>query len=321
MQKLSSVKKALDKIKADIVLSVGSSCMCATRIEEFELRKEASPLDWMMVYDLNVAYELMKSDFKDFFMECENLGEFNPVHLRVRDKKTGMVSIHHFETKQALENQIIDFNALSVRRWRKIKERILHSHEIVFMYSGEYNLELFASFLQRISALFGEEKNYFLISVLNDEKKEFNEIQITQYELSKTLKIITYLGNNKNISNNEAEFWRGNSFLWTEVMKNITLDEKPIGAVLRVKNHLAYQLGEAMIVASKSIFTLLALPFLLLYVVKKYKKDCSESTKNILNLKDYRDYEEALKVQNGFAYRLGLCLIQARNGGGYLNCL
>ncbi|WP_323053706.1 CatB-related O-acetyltransferase [Campylobacter sp. MIT 21-1684] len=90
------------------------------------------------------------------------------------------------------------------------------------------------------------------------------------------------------------------------------------GAPLRVQSHLSYKLGKAMIEHSKSAVGILKLPFILLSVHKQHKKEsiCKNSKLPSLNL--YRDYEEALKIQNYLSYKLGAALIAAKKRGFFM---
>ena len=87
------------------------------------------------------------------------------------------------------------------------------------------------------------------------------------------------------------------------------LDEKPLpkGAVQRVQNHLAYKFGKALIENSKSLKGFLKLPFILNEISKEHKN----LKPNLIKLENYGDYEEALRVQNLFSYKLGLAFFKA----------
>lgn len=98
-----------------------------------------------------------------------------------------------------------------------------------------------------------------------------------------------------------------------EYYQNIAL--KPKGAVDRVKNHLAYRLGFAIIQA-KSPLKALMLPLSLIQILLTHKFEL-----RVLNtlyrfhsellppaLEDYADYEEALETKKHLSYRLGEAL-------------
>ncbi|RTI79835.1 sugar transferase [Campylobacter jejuni] len=103
-------------------------------------------------------------------------------------------------------------------------------------------------------------------------------------------------------------------------------------ARLKVQNHLSYKLGQAMIDNSKSILGCIRMPFVLFYIQEKhYKEQLAYNQKIKINpdlilpsLKEYPDYEEALKIKNYFSYKLGEAFIKASKNwykGGYIKFL
>ncbi|MCR8706008.1 hypothetical protein CAMP5121_08045, partial [Campylobacter sp. 2352 PW] len=100
----------------------------------------------------------------------------------------------------------------------------------------------------------------------------------------------------------------------------------------RIKNHLAYQFGLAMIDCSRNILGYVKMPFVLFKVFKQYQnkkkeyyKKISENPKLVLpKIKEYADYQEAIRLKESITYRLGQALIQANKtwyGGGYVRLL
>ncbi|NDJ26462.1 hypothetical protein GW575_00620 [Campylobacter sp. MIT 19-121] len=93
------------------------------------------------------------------------------------------------------------------------------------------------------------------------------------------------------------------------------------GAALRVQNQLAYKLGTTLMSYSKSKFFYLNPKFYLtLLSIKSKHKKSKKAYENLIFsnpsfklplLETYADYDEALKVQNFFSYRLGLEFIKA----------
>ncbi|EKJ5659178.1 hypothetical protein ACFD85_001429 [Campylobacter coli] len=99
-----------------------------------------------------------------------------------------------------------------------------------------------------------------------------------------------------------------------------------------MKNHLAYKLGQAMIMCSKSIFGYLKMPYILNEVYKKHQVEVNEYNEKIKTMTFLKipsmecceDYKEALKEKECFTYKLGQALIQANKtwyGGGYIRLL
>ncbi len=97
----------------------------------------------------------------------------------------------------------------------------------------------------------------------------------------------------------------------------------------RIRNHLSYKLGKAMIANSKSILGYIRMPFVLSYIQDKHKQEqkiYQEKIKKDPSLKlppleSYPGYKEVLKEKECLTYKLGEALIRANNnwyGGGYI---
>ncbi|WP_285817495.1 hypothetical protein [Helicobacter rodentium] len=97
----------------------------------------------------------------------------------------------------------------------------------------------------------------------------------------------------------------------------------------RIHNHLAYKLGQAMILNSKSFLGYIRMPYVLSYIKEAHKKEIADYEKKVAKnpklklpkLESYADYKEALKEKECFTYKLGLALMEAYKTwykGGYL---
>ncbi|MCR6585068.1 sugar transferase [Campylobacter insulaenigrae] len=106
-------------------------------------------------------------------------------------------------------------------------------------------------------------------------------------------------------------------------------DKKLLGAPFRIKNHLAYRLGQIALANSKTISDYFKLPFILMKECKQYNQEQKNYQMMIKinpalalpKLQDYDDYQEAIKIKKYFSYRLGEAIMQANNtwhGGGYI---
>ncbi|MCH5322653.1 MAG: hypothetical protein J1E31_03610 [Helicobacter sp.] len=91
-----------------------------------------------------------------------------------------------------------------------------------------------------------------------------------------------------------------------------------LGAEFIMKNHLSYQLGEAMVKNSYSLKGILKNPLDMFKIYFCFKK---QNFKHSLPLCEYKDYARAVKfVENHIFYKLGLALIKAQKTwykGGY----
>ncbi|EAK9944542.1 hypothetical protein A0Z86_03110 [Campylobacter lari] len=88
-------------------------------------------------------------------------------------------------------------------------------------------------------------------------------------------------------------------------------------AIERVKNHLTYKIGFLIARNSKNFTTILTTPFKIFLVYL-----CHISSNEVKpNLKEYPDYQEALKLQNSKEYKYGKAFIKAHKKwykGGYI---
>ncbi|WP_297809560.1 hypothetical protein [uncultured Helicobacter sp.] len=92
-----------------------------------------------------------------------------------------------------------------------------------------------------------------------------------------------------------------------------------VGADLRMKSHLAYRLGNAMVLNSKSLWGMIKLPCILSYIYASYKQEQKQYQDKIAKnpalklppLESYADYQESLKIKNYTSYKLGEGLIIA----------
>lgn len=100
-------------------------------------------------------------------------------------------------------------------------------------------------------------------------------------------------------------------------------------AKLQILNGLEYRLGYTMVESFKSTIGIFKLPFRLIDVLLKYKKEQKIYKENIKHnqnlkvpeLKSYSDYEDALRLKNHLSYNLGKALMEANKNwykGGYV---
>lgn len=100
-------------------------------------------------------------------------------------------------------------------------------------------------------------------------------------------------------------------------------------SVARVRNHLAYRLGSAIILCSRSFWGIISMPFVLSFIKLKYKQE-KLAYQNLIrqkpefklpNIETYTDYAQAIKEKNSITYKLGEAMIDASRSwltGGFL---
>lgn len=145
-------------------------------------------------------------------------------------------------------------------------------------------------------------------------KRQILELSILEQDLIikklETKKLAKSLGIKMNIINPKIAFIQAHS------------------AKARIRSHLCYKLGQAMIENSRSILGYIRIPYVLSYIMDKhkfeqkaYKAKIKENPNLALPpLETYSDYNEALKLKNSFTYKIGEALIKAHKnwlwGGG-----
>ncbi|HDZ4321365.1 TPA: HAD-IA family hydrolase, partial [Campylobacter jejuni] len=84
-------------------------------------------------------------------------------------------------------------------------------------------------------------------------------------------------------------------------------ESKPIGAVIKIKFHLSYKLGYAL-VSSRNFIDFIKLPVILISIIIAHKNQ--SKLFNFLPLDHYADYEEACRVKGHLSYLLGAYLLK-----------
>lgn len=163
-------------------------------------------------------------------------------------------------------------------------------------------------------------KNENFSNMIKERELEYFKVLEEKYKLQ-----IADLCTNNKIANQQ------NQDLLKKINENacfIYIEEHE-SAKLRVREHLAYKLGQAMIVNSKTLLGYIKMPFVLSYIKDKHKQEqkiYQEKIKKDPSLKlppleSYSDYKEALKEKECLTYKLGESLIKANKTwykGGYI---
>ena len=105
-----------------------------------------------------------------------------------------------------------------------------------------------------------------------------------------------------------------------QTSNKVPIPPKPLGASSRIKSHLSYKLGQALILNSKSLWGYIRMPYVLSYIKDKHKQEQKEYQEKIKKnpslklptLESYRDYKDALKIKNTLSYQLGEAFIEAK---------
>ncbi|HHW4162948.1 TPA: hypothetical protein ACUVF9_000613 [Campylobacter coli] len=176
--------------------------------------------------------------------------------------------------------------------------------------------------IQKLQSLQNDinKKNENFSNMIKKRELEYFKVLEEKYKLQ-----IADLCTNNKIANQQ------NQDLLKKINENacfIYIEEHE-SAKLRVREHLAYKLGQAMIVNSKTLLGYIKMPFVLSYIKDKHKQEqkiYQEKIKKDPSLKlppleSYSDYKEALKEKECLTYKLGESLIKANKTwykGGYI---
>lgn len=215
-------------IYADIVLSIGDNCQAAYYMKEYDLRKFASPIDWMTGYSLETLFNLFKNDFRDFFSSYyEDYSRSKEIVTRfVIDKHNGMIAMHHFHKNSQIEQQFSNFLSKTFKRWQKIKNYLSLANNIVFISHRNDRLEDLEKFLFNFSTLY--DVNLTILNFRDNKNNEYKKI----YNINKKLKIVEFCfddkfpPNDRLLIKNPGIVWIGNYKKWGGGMRLIKLSNK-----------------------------------------------------------------------------------------------
>lgn len=181
-----------ETLSADVVISVGNHCQAAWYMQEYGLRKFASPLDWMKYYSLQSVYDLFKSGFKDFFChhyEDEIKAKENDCRW-VIDKNTGMISRHHFLKEIPLQDQFEDFYEKQIQRFHKMDHYLKQAKNIVLVSCREDSIEEMGEFLYKFQTLY--DKNLTLLNFRDSKTQTYKKT----FKINSKIKIVEYCFDN-----------------------------------------------------------------------------------------------------------------------------
>lgn len=176
-----------------------------------------------------------------------------------------------------------------------------------------------------------KEAFYCALEMENNYKKKLNSLetkqQAKQKELEEQKTQLQNLLTQTTQTQKTKEIEEENELLLTQLhmvqeeleryyLENQKLKEKKqpprlYGAAERVKQQLSYKLGAKMIENSRSFSGILSMPFSLLAVASKYRKEVkARGNKKLAPIYTYADAYEADKIKNHLSYMLGESMIE-----------
>ena len=223
------------KIKCDCIFSIGSACRPAQWLRKTKMRFQSSPLDWMMKYSLDTALHCFNNRFADFFEDVEATGECIGNCRVVRDKKNGIVSMHHFKKSISLNDAKKEVRNMMLRRGREVDKILKKSNSIILLCNRQKDShEQLKNFAKGFSKIYPD-KNIAIINIRSNNDNQvtqnviYNDKAVTSKKnkkKAKKLRVIEY--SFKDVSPNTKIYpeWEGNPNGWQAVLNDIELSNK-----------------------------------------------------------------------------------------------
>lgn len=219
-------------VKNIIFLNVGADCRAALHLKAHLLRKCSAPLDWIMCYSIESAYQLYKSEFADFFSACSEDKSKTHKGKRFVVADNGMVAMHHFPANVEISAYLPTFQYMTQRRFCNLKAKIVKSKCVVLVCHRDESVKSLGDFALKMQDLFAlwsksnadshesfsKSKRVFLVNILHKADSRDFEKQI--YEVHDNVAIIQYIFDDTSADSN---FWLGNKRLWGKVMGEIEI--------------------------------------------------------------------------------------------------
>lgn len=213
--------KELPQIKADYYIPVGEACRPAYWLQKYGLRRCALPFDWMMNYDLKTVCHTVKNGVGGWFSEYDEDLCWQGKMRKVEDKRTSMISLHHFSRDKSVEEQKKDILKIFKRRCKRMKKILSDGKRVCFVCNRTDARERLLSFIAEMAAMFPHTR-FVLINVRHDEKN----CEVYYKQISRRLSFYEICGADKHEKGSTPEnplFWLGNEQLWNAVCRRLIL--------------------------------------------------------------------------------------------------
>lgn len=220
-----------EKINVEFILSLGAACRPAHSLRANKLRYFSSPFDWMMRYSLESIEDILKNGIDDYFKNFEVIGKTATKHV-IRDKKTGMVSMHFFDLNQSVEDQYDHFITVMKKRFNRTIQALSHSKILCFVSNRNNELKNIFDFVKFITGMY--KKDCFYINITDDKHEKIEMYKICNSSIFDIWFDDAHaLGRDPKINNKS---WFGNVEKWKQVMKPFILT--PIEDIVEDNNEL-----------------------------------------------------------------------------------
>lgn len=199
----------------DAIFSLGDLCLAAMKLEKFELRNSAGPLDWMATYNLSDVNRLLRNRFAHF-LAYNNLVVEDKVSEQlylVRDTYYNFLSNHDFFTHNNFPPNLEAYPYVKAkydRRVQRFMEKMMTSRKILFIRT-EGTFEQAKELQEILSGLVVHDFRVLLIN-----HTPVNDIVELDWPLEKICSI--QLPN--------VDKWLGNDHLWGQILSGIHISSR-----------------------------------------------------------------------------------------------
>lgn len=207
--------------KADILVSLGSTCRPAGHLRRAKLRFLSSPLDWMMGYSLNTALHLFKTEFADFFENRAILPTSEAHHIHVKDTLNEITSLHAFPLNCDLEHYYLStFRPLMLRRFQTLNSFLVTSKHTIFICDRMDPINKLVDTIQQIGDLYP----HSCITLINIRTGATADEHSTEsHIINSRLTITDHLINDQYKGTVDTDAWLGNVDIWKTILADFRL--------------------------------------------------------------------------------------------------
>lgn len=163
----------------DFFVPMGSFCSTSYHLRHNDLQTEAYPLDWVGVWKIKQAAELIASNFEGFFLQ-ENLKfeNVNGNHNAYTDTKNNIPFFHCIDKDLPFDEGYLKAKDMFDRRIERLNERISQARKVLFVYAINEPIS-HEEALEALDILKSKYPNKQVDILVLDLKPDYQE---TQYE-------------------------------------------------------------------------------------------------------------------------------------------
>ena len=148
----------MNKIKYDVIYSIGTNCACAEYLRKYNLRKYAGPLDWITSANINAPFETICTHFQSFlnFTYIVPLEEDSPKACNqiCKHVQNGYIFFHDFIAGQNIRLQIPSILAKYTRRVTRFENDLKKGKKVLLVWYAETGSQLpFSKILYYVNSI------------------------------------------------------------------------------------------------------------------------------------------------------------------------